>query len=65
MVARDPESGRVVIGITPAGCPLADGTPAPAARATFFLAADGFAPWLVTQEARDLLLATLRTLLSP
>lgn len=65
VVARDPESGRVVIGITPAGSPLADGTPAPAGRATFFLAADGFAPWLVTPEARDLLLATLRALLSP
>ncbi|WP_309855272.1 protein O-GlcNAcase [Leifsonia sp. 1010] len=63
VVARDPESGRAVIGFTPAGAPLADGTRAPAARATFFLAADGLAPWLVTPEARALLLATVRTLL--
>ncbi|MDN4597878.1 beta-N-acetylglucosaminidase domain-containing protein [Leifsonia virtsii] len=65
VVARDPESGRAVIGVTPAGATLADGSVAPAARATFFLAADGFAPWLVTPEARTLLLATVRTLLEP
>ncbi|MGO4595703.1 protein O-GlcNAcase [Leifsonia sp. 2TAF2] len=63
VVARDPESGRAVIGLTPAGARLPDGTVAPAARATFFLAADGFAPWLVTAEARSLLLATVRELL--
>jgi len=63
VVAHDPESGRAVIGVTPAGAPLADGSPAPAARATFFLSADGFAPWLVTAEARALLLATVRELL--
>lgn len=63
VVARDPESGRAVIGITPAGATLADGSTAPATRATFFLAADGFAPWLVTPEARTLLLATIRDLL--
>ncbi|RDV43689.1 hypothetical protein DOE76_16530 [Leifsonia sp. ku-ls] len=63
VVARDPESGRAVIGVTPAGTVLADGSVAPAARATFFLAADGFAPWLVTAEARALLLATIRELL--
>lgn len=63
VVAHDPESGRAVIGLTPAGAVLADGTAAPAARATFFLAADGFAPWLVTAEARSLLLATVRELL--
>jgi hypothetical protein len=64
VVARDPESGRAVIGLTPAGARLADGSTAPAARATFFLAADGFAPWLVTPDARALLLATVRELLS-
>lgn len=64
VVAHDPESGRAVIGLTPAGARLADGTTAPAARATFFLAADGFAPWLVTPEARSLLLATLQELLA-
>ena len=63
VVARDPESGRAVIGLTPAGARLPDGTVAPAARAIFFLAADGFAPWLVTPEARSLLLATVRELL--
>ncbi|MGN7800171.1 protein O-GlcNAcase [Leifsonia sp. 22587] len=63
VVAHDPESGRSVIGVTPAGSRLADGSIAPAARATFFLAADGFAPWLVTPEARALLLATVRELL--
>lgn len=63
VVARDPESGRTVIGLTPAGSTLTDGSVAPAARATFFLAADGFAPWLVTRDARALLLATLRELL--
>jgi len=63
VVAREPESGRAVIGLTPAGARMADGTVAPAARATFFLAADGFAPWLVTPEARSLLLATIRELL--
>ncbi|WP_431219457.1 protein O-GlcNAcase [Leifsonia xyli] len=63
VVARDPESGRAVIGMTPAGARLSDGTVAPAARATFFLAADGFAPWLVTADARALLLATVRELL--
>jgi len=65
VVARDPESGRAVIAVTPAGSPLADGTVAPAARATFFLATDGFAPWLVTPEARSLLLATIQELLTP
>jgi len=64
VVARDPESGRAVIGITPAGAALADGSVAPAARATFFLAADGFAPWLVTPDTRTLLLATVRDLLA-
>ncbi|MFP3467071.1 protein O-GlcNAcase [Leifsonia sp. SIMBA_070] len=63
VIAREPESGRAVIGFTPAGSRLADGGVAPAARATFFLAADGFAPWLVTQETRLLLLATVRELL--
>lgn len=64
VVAHDPESGRAVIGLTPAGAPLADGSPAPAARATFFLSTDGFAPWLVTPETRSLLLATVRDLLT-
>ncbi|MEV8213452.1 protein O-GlcNAcase [Leifsonia sp. NPDC077715] len=63
VVAREPESGRAVIGLTPVGARMADGSAAPAARATFFLAADGFAPWLVTPEARALLLATVRDLL--
>ncbi|MGH1550197.1 protein O-GlcNAcase [Leifsonia poae] len=63
VVAREPESGRAVIGLTPAGARMADGSVAPAARATFFLSADGFAPWLVTPEARSLLLATVRDLL--
>ena len=63
VVAHDPESGRAVIGVTPAGSRLADGSVAPAARATFFLSTDGFAPWLVTAEARALLLATVRELL--
>jgi hypothetical protein len=65
VIARDPESGRAVIAVTPAGSPLADGTAAPASRATFFLATDGFAPWLVTPEARSLLLATIQELLTP
>lgn len=63
VIAHEPESGRAVIAITPAGSPLADGTLAPAARATFFLSTDGFAPWLVTPEARSLLLATIQELL--
>jgi len=64
IVARDPESGRAAIAVLPAGSRLVDGTAAPAPRATFFLAADGFAPWLVTPEARALLLAIARHLLS-
>ena len=64
VVARDAESGRAVIGLTPAGSRLTDGSTAPAARATFFLATDGFAPWLVTPDARALLLATVRELLA-
>ena len=63
IVAREPESGRAVIGVTAGGARMADGSVAPAARATFFLSADGFAPWLVTAEARSLLLATVRELL--
>jgi hypothetical protein len=63
VIAREPESGRAVISLTPAGAPLADGSTAPAPRATFFLSTDGFAPWLVTAEARALLLATVRELL--
>jgi hypothetical protein len=64
VVAHEPESGRSVIGVTPAGARLADGGTAPAARATFFLSTDGFAPWLVTPDARALLLATVRDLLN-
>ncbi|MGO4534766.1 protein O-GlcNAcase [Leifsonia sp. 2MCAF36] len=64
VVAHDAESGRAVIGVTPAGSRLADGSIAPAARATFFLSTDGFAPWLVTPDARAVLLATVRELLA-
>ena len=63
VIAREPESGRAAIAVIPAGARLADGSIASAARATFFLSADGFAPWLVTPDARALLLATVRELL--
>jgi hypothetical protein len=39
---------------------LADGTEAPAKRISLFLGSDGFAPWLVTDAARALVLAAVR-----
>lgn len=65
VVAREPQSGDAAITITPPGAPLANGSPAPAARGTFYLAADGFAPWLVTESTRALLYATIGALLNP
>ena len=64
VVARDVESEHPVIAHYPAGARLADGSEAPASRATLFLGADGFAPWLVTPEARALVLATVRAALA-
>lgn len=64
VVARDPESTHPVIAHYAAGAALTDGTAAPAPRATLFLASDGFAPWLVTPEARTLVLATVRAALA-
>ena len=63
VVAREPQSGDAAITITPRGAALANGKPAPAARGTFYLAADGFAPWLVTESTRALLYATIGALL--
>lgn len=62
IVAREPEAAHPVIAVYSAGTTLADGSSAPAARATTFLGADGFAPWLVTDEARALVLALVRTI---
>lgn len=63
VVARDPESAHPAIAHYRPGAMLADGTTAPALRATLFLASDGFAPWLVTPEGRGLVLATVRAAL--
>lgn len=56
VVARETESAHPVIAVYPAGSRLADGGTAAAARATVFLSTDGFAPWLLTEEARSIVL---------
>ncbi|MFF1572198.1 protein O-GlcNAcase [Leifsonia sp. NPDC058292] len=61
VVAREPEAQHPVIALYGTGSSLADGSAAPAPRAVAFLGPDGFAPWLVTAEARALVLALVRT----
>lgn len=60
VVARAPEpEPRPVLVEVAAGTPLADGTPAPAARTVAFLTGDGAARWLLTDAGWSLLDAAL------
>jgi hypothetical protein len=60
VIAREPESAHPVLAVYDRGTTLADGTEAPAKRISLFLGSDGFAPWLVTDAARALVLAAVR-----
>jgi hypothetical protein len=62
VVAREPETEHPVVALYPIGSRLPDGSIAPAVRATLFMGPDGFAPWLVTQATRSLVLALVRNL---
>jgi len=62
--APEPEPHPVLVDV-PAGTPLADGRPAPAARTVTFLTSDGAARWLLTPAGRALLDAALDRLLAP
>jgi hypothetical protein len=60
VIARETESAHPVLAVYDRGTTLADGTGAPAKRISLFLGSDGFAPWLVTDAARALVLAAVR-----
>ncbi len=59
IVARTADGDRAAVFHYPAGARLADGNPAPAPRIGIFLADDGLAPWVVTDEGRALVTAAV------
>jgi hypothetical protein len=63
VVARAEEEPRPVIVHYPAGARLADGRPAPAARAALFLGRDLLAPWVITADGVALADAAIGALL--
>ncbi|GAA4178046.1 hypothetical protein GCM10022287_27760 [Gryllotalpicola koreensis] len=63
VIASTPQDRHPVLVLYDAGMPLVDGRPAPAARLTFFLGSDGFAPWLVTDATRQIVRAAVTHLL--
>lgn len=64
IVAVAQEEARPVAIYYPAGARLADGTTAPAARATSFLGPEGLAPWLVAPDGTRLVRTAVEMLLS-
>jgi beta-N-acetylglucosaminidase len=61
VVARESDRGGAVIVRYAAGDPLAEGTPAPAARVGLFLGPDGPARWLLSEEGHALVAAAVDT----
>jgi hypothetical protein len=62
VVARGEEEPHPVVVHYPEGARLADGTTAPAPRATSFLGRDLLAPWLMTADGTDLVGAAITAL---
>jgi hypothetical protein len=59
VIATTPTDGKPVLVLYESGAALVRDRPAPAARVAFFLGAEGFAPWLVTDATRQIMRAAV------